>query len=278
MKTRVIRIVLAGLALSFSGCASLAEKTGQLLDGRAFAEKTLALYRNKGRGVEARIFRKKEGGEFIALSAAGAPALCFIGPAPEDGSLTLSSLYFLAGSFSGWNEFTMDLAGGGVFRTTETGAVLRVDFLEQLAIRDGKIRHQDSRLRGPEALSALSNRYERILAITDWMRSRQPAPAFFPSQEHFEAYWKPILLPEAVTRRKRPAAWKNAEGRWVRSGDIRWNAAYTEAVLPEELWELRNSGALLRDWEEAAAWIYCCYEWERIGAALQDEIELIKIK
>ncbi|MDR2078108.1 MAG: hypothetical protein LBP74_00115 [Treponema sp.] len=277
MKHFVIRMVLAGLAFSFTGCASLAEKAGQLLDGEAFAEKTLALYRNKERGVEARILQKEEG-EFIALSSAGVPALRFIGPVPEDGRLILNSLHFLAGSLAGWNEFTMDLAGGGAFRATETEAVLRVDFLEQLAVREGKIRHQDSRLKGQEALTVLSNRYERILAITGWMRSRQPAPAFFPSQERFEAYWKPILLPEALPRRKRPAAWKNAERRWARAGDIRWNAAYTEAILPEELWELRNSGALLRDWEEAVSWIYCCYEWERIGAALKDEIALIKMK
>jgi len=86
--------------------------------------------------------------------------------------------------------------------------------------------------------------------------------------DDFEKYWKPVLFPEMVSKRKRPAGWLQEGDVFLRSEDIRWNTGYTERVFSEELRPVRNSGTLLRDWEEALSWIYLEYEWESIKERL----------
>ncbi|MDR3168006.1 MAG: hypothetical protein LBT93_08680 [Treponema sp.] len=41
-------------------------------------------------------------------------------------------------------------------------------------------------------------------------------------------------------------------------------------------WEFRNSGALLRDWEEALLWIYFEYEREQFIESFQGELIFLK--
>ncbi|MDR2661466.1 MAG: hypothetical protein LBC31_00555, partial [Treponema sp.] len=105
----------------------------------------------------------------------------------------------------------------------------------------------------------------------------------FTDQDEFESYWKPILFPEIVKPKLQPPAWATTyagmdRGSWILGEDVKWNSVYTDAVFPEELRPIRNSGTLLRDWEEAAAWIYFEFEWERIVESLSENIELKKIK
>jgi hypothetical protein len=100
----------------------------------------------------------------------------------------------------------------------------------------------------------------------------------FANQRAFEKYWKPILFPELVSPKKRPAAYTAGEPRFVRGEDIRWNAAYTQAVFPETLRPLRDSGTLLRDWEEAAAWIYLTAEWDPLLQSVTKELFFATVK
>jgi hypothetical protein len=265
-----------------SGCSSLVNLGGRALDGSAFQEKTLARYRGpaiEGLGrVEVREVRDKTGAAAITISPGAIPALVFVGSPPEAGEFHLNSLRFLSSHITGWNEFTRELSGSGVFRVQGDRAALQLQGpVDPLDIRGGKIRQKDARLAGEQALQALRNREDRIAALIQWMRSQEPVPRFA-GQKAFERYWKPLLFPELVSRKKRPPAWNTAGAAWVRAEDIRWNTGYTESLFPEELRPVRNSGTLLRDWEEAAAWIYLEYEWDRIIALLGGEIQLIKIK
>jgi hypothetical protein len=255
---------------------------GRALDGSAFQEKTLARYRSpavEGLGkVEVREVREKTGGRSVTISPGVMPALVFIGSAPEAGEFRLNSLRFLSSHTTGWNEFTREISGNGVFRVEGDQAALRLNGpVDPLDISEGKIRLKDTRLMGEEALQALRNREERITALVQWMYSQDGVPVFA-NQRSFERYWKPILFPEQVSKKKRPRTWNEAGAVWARAEDIRWNIRYTEILFPKELQEVRNSGTLLRDWEEALSWIYLEYEWDRIIALLGEEIQLIKVK
>jgi hypothetical protein len=119
------------------------------------------------------------------------------------------------------------------------------------------------------------------MVVAKWMKEQQNLPGFA-DQAAFEAYWKPILFPEILKAKERPAAWTADQtldrGPWVLGEDVKWNRVYTEAIFPEELWLVRNSGTLLRDWEEAAGWIYLEFEWDHIIELLSGEIELTKIQ
>lgn len=295
------RLFPAILGIFFlSGCLSLAGKAGRALDGSAFEGKTLAIYRAEPEGgggkkkpeTELRLLRGKDGREYLEFIPGAFPYLRLRGSAPDgEGNFYLSSLRFLSGHVSGWNEFTLDLSGTGQFIPRDangnaTGNVpgdARGDARFQLhaspepvQISEGKIRRNSERISGEQALSALRNRYERILALTGWMREQ--GPPLFKDSGAFESYWKPLLLPELVSGRKRPPGWNTGNAQWVRAEDVRWNTQYTQALFPESLRVLRDSGALLRDWEEALPWIYFEYEREGFMESLQRGVNFSKIR
>jgi hypothetical protein len=284
-------ILLCG-GLLLGGCTSFAanaisravEKTGRVLDGTAFAEKTLSRYRaRKAEGaavnIEVREVVNKQGNVSLVILPEDFPAIRFRGSDPVgNGDFYLTDLEYLGGNVSGWNEFTLELSGAGTFAASEETAVLAFAAPpEPVQISSGKIRRGETRITGDEALTSLRNRYERILALTGWMRGREGVP-LFADQKAFEAYWRPLLLPETVSKKKRPPEWNREGARWAWAEDLRWNTAYTEYLFPEELKILRNSGALLRDWEEAFEWIYFEYSRGEIGEIFSGELSLKRIK
>jgi hypothetical protein len=94
----------------------------------------------------------------------------------------------------------------------------------------------------------------------------------------FEKYWKPVFFPELVSGRNKPANWRQDGDIFHRAESINWNTGYTERIFPEELWPVRNSGTLLRDWEEALLWIYLEYEWDNIIKLFSQPIIFQKIR
>lgn len=279
-----MRGILVLGSLLFCGCTGLVENGGRVLDGSAFAEKTLAVYQTLGGdlgGVEVkRLSAKKPEQETLSITLPDFPNLVFRGTLPaEDGGFELKSMRFIGGSVSGWNEFTLDLTGTGNFSFQGDLGTFQIERIEAGEISSGKIRLKGSRLIGDQALASLRNRRQRIDAVTGWMLTQKENPVF-ETQKDFEAYWKPRLLPEIVSPGKRPEAFAKAKenARWVRAEDVRWNRSYTEVLLPEDLWTIRNSGALLRDWEEAGTWIYVQYQWGHIAERISNRYTVIKIK
>jgi hypothetical protein len=267
-----------------TGCASLVEKGAQVLNGSAFREKTLGLYESETGGnswsgpLQVREVRTRDGGEFLALSIGAMPTLRIKGTVPDgSGNFYPAALDFLGSSLSGWNEFTMELSGGGNFTKNNSGASLVLHSLETLDISGGKIRRENNRITGDQALLLLRNRGERIQALTEWMKEQPDVPAFA-EPDDFKGYWKPVLFPELTRKKRRPAGWSEEGAVWVRGEDVRWNTVYTDQVFSEELRPVRNSGALLRDWEEVLDWIYFQYQWDRILSSLRQTHDLRKIK
>lgn len=291
-------VTLFSTALLLSSCLSLTEGAGRFLEGKL--NHAVRRYRGpgtlpKGRGYQ--VLERADGGGLDILIEAF-PCITLRASVPEaNGNFYLKSLDYLGGNASGWVEFSLILSGGGVFIAREGGlSSLRLKPpTEAVLISGGKIRRESVLLSGEDALRALNNRYERILALVEWMRGPQAAAlidatdtidgidtvidgidnaagagiaAGGESIGQFEARWKPLLLPELVPRKKRPRLY--GEGaRWVRAEEVRWNSAYTEKILPEELRSLRDSGTLKRDWEESREWIFLIYAWDHIFNTLE---------
>jgi len=285
--------LLSAIILFCSGCVSLMEKTGRLIDGSAFEQRRVALYQaGKKDGAPANIQVKivKNGKskpvkneQSVVIKLADYPMMEIRGTYPDnDSKFFLTSLVYLGGSVNGWNEYTLDLAGDGVLllkpeRPNET-AVLKInEEFETVQITSGRIHRYDTRITGAEALTGLRNRRERIKAVTEWMSAFEDAPAV-QSISGFEKHWKPILLPEAVSKKKRPSGWSVEGDIFIKTEDIRWNTSYTDRIFPEDIKPVRNSGTLLRDWEEALSWFYLEYEWDNIRKSISREINLKKIK
>jgi hypothetical protein len=254
------------------------ELAGKALDGSAFAEKKIAVY--KASDMELWQMRGKTGVRSLIIMLEKYPTMRLRASEPnEEGEFNLVSLDYLGGSAQGWNEFKLDIAGEGKLVYGDKTASISVhhDSVEQIQISFARIKRYDTRLSGNEALTLLRNRHERIKSITEWMNSRETPPPKMDADD-FEKRWKPILFPEIVPKRKRPKDWQQQNDQWNRAESVRWNKSYTERVFPEELREIRDSGTMLRDWEEALDWIYNEYEWSRLKEILGQETVLTRKK
>jgi hypothetical protein len=269
-------------AASQTACTGLVQKSGETLEGSAFIEKTTAVYRSggkKGESIELKKTIAKDGAESVDISSGAWPGLILRSVMDSGGNLELSEARFLSSHVQGWNEFTMNLLGSAAFekRGNDEWLLYFKGEPERIQIASGKIRLKSSYLTGTAALSSLRNRRERILAITGWMKQSLQEQISFENQKEFEAYWRPLLFPELVSAKKRPPEYPVENSQWRRADSVRWNQSYTEKFFPEQLWELRNSGALLRDWEEAHGWIFMEYSWSAIIGSFNDTT-LLKAK
>jgi len=281
-------ILLCGTVFLCGACVLVIEKTGQMLDGSAFAEKKIAVYRafsqkacekKKTAVAEVTEVQNKAGGHSLIITLADFPVMKLRGSMPDgQGNFYLTSLDYLGGNANGWNEYRMDMFGTGRFISDGQTAVLSVSRdIEGVQISTGRIHRFDTRITGNEALTGLRNRRERILSVAEWMNEREGAPSG-QSPDDFKKYWMPLLFPEMVSKKQRPINWQQEGDQWIRADDIRWNAGYTARNFPEPLREVRNSATLLRDWEEAPDWIHLEYEWKRIKETLANNITLQKVK
>jgi hypothetical protein len=262
-------------------CVFLMDKTGQALDGSAFEEKNIAVYRSAQKepaDMEIREVRNRAGIRSIIITLGEFPAVQIRGTAPDaGGNFYFLSLDYLGSNIHGWNEYRLDLSGAGSLTLNTAAAVLFVPGeFQAVQISSGRIHRYDTRITGDEALTGLRNRRERILALAEWM-GRQQGPRGLNGDE-FEKYWKPVFFPELVSKKKRPALWQQDNDQWIRAEGVRWNSGYTERVFPEILWAIRNSGTMLRDWEEALEWIRLEYEWGRLVELLSRETTLRRVK
>jgi len=277
IKTAVFLMLVS--SLYFCGCAAV-EGAGRFLDGSVFQEKRIALFKALEKNgsvtdMELAITRNKSNVTSIIITMAKFPMFKLRAvSAGEDGAFNLSSLEYLAGSTHGWIEYSLELIGEGMFNPHD--GIFEITEVETVQITKGRIHRYDTRITGNEALTALRNRRERVQAITAWMLSQQ-VPSFAAEKE-FSKYWEPRLFPEIVPARKRPLDWLQEGDERQKTEDIRWNHSYTQRLFPEELQIVRNSGTMLRDWEEALSWIYLEYEWNNIVELLSSKIKFSKIK
>ena len=275
------------LMVLLAGCTSLVQKGGEVLDGSAFAEKTIAVYRVAGTdektAVEVKGIIQKTGEEVLEISSGVWPGFALRGTMPEpDGSLDLREARFLSSHTHGWNEFTMELYGSAVFQnlSQNVGVLHITEEVERVDISSGRIRLKSGYITGTAAITLLRNRRERVTALVEWMNGQMPGGQethAFADIAEFAGHWKRRLFPELVPPKNRPGEYSVDNAEWRLEDSVRWNVAYTESLFPEWLWEYRNSGSMLRDWEEALPWIFMEYSWNAIIDSFNNAI-LQKVK
>jgi hypothetical protein len=281
---RLFSCILAAVAALCTGCVSLMEMTGRVLDGSAFEEKKIARYRaleKEGAAFDMELLHahNKAGQRLLVISQNKFPAVQIRGTEPNaEGDFYVRSVDYISGNTSGWNQYSLELSGSGTCVLSDSTARISLNSdIEKVQISRGKIRRFDTTLIDNEALTNLRNREERIESLAEWMKERENAPHGL-DRRSFQTYWKPILFPEICSKRQRPDGWQFDGDTFNRAEDIKWNTGYTERVFPEILRPVRDSGTLLRDWEEALEWIYLQYEWETLTAMFSREITLKRVK
>jgi hypothetical protein len=239
--------------------------------------KTTARYRGKTVEVREISFKNqnKQPEQGLLIIPDDFPFFQFRTTQPDrNGLFFFTSLYYVGGTYSGWNEWTQMLSGSGTFRISGNTAYLNIDgSIGTGSFTSAKILHNGDKRAGEEAIASVRARAERIVALAEWMGAFSGDPGHrqrFSNVEAFEEYWKPILFPELAPPDQRPSTYTETDAEWSRAESVRWNRTYTRSLFPEELRPVRDSGALMRDFEEAPAWLYCMYEWQSIEAALKE--------
>jgi len=282
IKNYLYFVLLSAVILLCCSCVFLMEKTGQILDGTAFTEETTALYRASAGNedpvvLEITAVKNKDNEQSLIITIDKYPMMKLRTSYPgENGIFLFDTLEYLAGSTHGWNEFTMQLLGSGRFVPGVRASFEITEEIEHIQITKARIHRYDTRIIGDDALFALRNRYERVTKLAQWMLSLNRPKG--QTINDFEKYWKPVLFPEIIFIWNKPDNWQRDGDIYLKAEDINWNTGYTERFFPEELRPVRNSGTLLRDWEEALSWIYLEYEWNNIVDLFSDTIYLTKIK
>jgi len=270
------------LLILICGCTGFVETAGQVLDGTAFLEKTVSHYRSyTGYGapydINIEIVENKNKEKSLLITLDQFPMIKLRGTFPEnDGMFHFSSLEYLSGSTHGFNEYTSELYGSGLLILREISTIEIIEHPFQVQITNSRIQRYDTRITGSDAVNAMRNRRDRITSLAHWMLTKTNITG--QSIKEFEDFWKPVLLPEMVINNKRPEGWRQTDDIFLAAQDISWNTGYTERVFPPELKPVRDSGTLLRDFEEALSLIYLEYEWENLINILSNKIILYKIK
>jgi len=192
---KVIKIfILVILTFLIFNCVSLAEKTGQALDGSASKFKTISVYSTSSKNnkqkpeIKISVVENKSNEKSIIITIEEFPMLKIYGSFPDEkGAFSPTELEFLAGSTHGWNEYSLELMGTGNLKLGDT-AVFKIEEIESVQVTKGRIQRYDTRLTGNEALSALRNRRERIISLTEWMASLSLAKG--QTVKEFEKYIK----------------------------------------------------------------------------------------
>jgi hypothetical protein len=257
MKRLVSISLICVLLLSCGSTTGLIERTGRLLDGSVFAFKTESEWGalNMESGLRLRNITQKDGTKEIVFKTPEIPCLSFYGTEPlADGAFSIKRVYFLAGNYGGWNEFELEAAGSGRLRQlgADNFSFTLLSDIARSSVIGGKIRRENTRLIRERALEELQNRHERVLFLSDWMKTaaaENGAPTFA-NQDEFEAWWAERLFPKQ---------------------------AADALPFPDEINTMRENGSLGADWGEASAWIYTYYNWEQLNAILKKELVLSRV-
>ncbi|GMO27787.1 MAG: hypothetical protein Ta2F_03380 [Termitinemataceae bacterium] len=280
IKLQIIFILSSLILIDCKSVTRFVEAGGSALESAAKQTRKTGNV-NFDNGIRIKQIMQKGKG-FLEIKFDSMPYITLYATEPNSrGRFELLQMKYLSGSYSGWNEFFMDISGVGFVKDTQAlqqkmkrkkketfssdkFAIDGVPF--RGIITNAAIKRSSTKIHGDRAVDRMKSRDLRIEAVVEWMHEQKDTPEFL-NLERFENYWKPILLPELIKKRKRTALYNEVNSNsqktdYKRSEEIKWNHAYTEKIFPQDLYELRDSGALLRDWEESIALFYVYYNWE----------------
>jgi hypothetical protein len=134
---------------------------------------------------------KRKGPEALLFTTPKFPTLRVYGSVPAaDGSFVCTRATFLATNVDGWNDVEFSVTGSGVWKTSTRFATLQLNAAPELKdVIGGRVKLNDTRLSGADAIDALRGRFERIRRGKPVKRDREEAPAWL----ELNAAWNGIF-------------------------------------------------------------------------------------
>ncbi|GMO22674.1 MAG: hypothetical protein Ta2B_01750 [Termitinemataceae bacterium] len=264
----VICLCVLSICISCKTISNIVESGGTFLDTSSKSIASIEKMKLENSGGEIRRLIQKNKA-YLEIKLDVLPYITLYGNEPDSaGHFEFTELKYLGGNPSGWNEFYMNISGTA---TLKNGTLIIATAPVFGTITKAAIRRNSSRLYSTRAVDEMKKRELRVSAITQWMKTQKGVNQEFTNIEDFQNYWMPILLPENTKAKNRPALFtqiqsSTAKDQYALAEEIKWNTLYTKTIFldDEELISLRDSGSLLRDWEEASPWFYFYYRWDKL--------------
>jgi len=203
---------------------------------------------------------------------------------------------------NGWTEAVYEANGKIIFTKKENSYISKVvDDLEIFEIKYGGIRYIDNFYINNDGANKVKDRIERSKQLVNFLKERKfdkfyGSPSrqtkygksfknatqiyLFPESKGFNGLEKKNLLPEIYY--KNSVSLQDATGdKTVKKSKYQfaqgylWNKDYTARVFPANLHELRNTGSLWRDYEEAIQIIFTLYNLDYYYKELLNNSEFV---
>lgn len=245
MNTRIFPpVTLLITLLCLSGCSTVPKQQAWISEPGVLDQ-----------GLTIEIGPSKEGTTVFRIFGASVEGATFSGVAhlSQNGwLLSLSEMHWFSNWSGGWTEAQFASTGELLLRPNGQMWDLSVATLPRLGDPvSAAIRYYDSYLTGERGVEEFARRWDRIRAVVALLKQKLPERSFectstTPQSPSFQAAVGKFLFPELFGYPIPPSPGY----RTIRSESISWNVDFTEANFPENLREIRNSGTMLRDFEE----------------------------
>lgn len=295
MKNIFLKIIVFFLFFSISiGCTTLKAKYD--------SEITYKIFRDSKKPESViKIKIDKKGDKIGELSSQLISPAVIIGEIIEDqtGDITfiINSMKYLSNWANGWTQGESEASGIIIFNKidSEYKIIIKEDF-EIWEVKKGEIRYNDNYYRKESGLKKVSNRMKRISGAIEFLKNQDLVefPEFFGHVRFNSTYGislkktiQPFLFPETIgfDKLKRenqlPVNYqipiKQKDDLAIGAGFV-WRKSYTDAFFPDYLRELRNTGALWRDFEESIHLFYMLYNIDYYFKSVLQNASFIKVK
>ncbi len=254
---------LVAFASAFLGACAGLPREGWAVDGKALPKgAAIGLSLAEGDVTEA-VLTSPYLGEGVEVRGEVVPPL-----SSSSYLIELTELRYFGNWRKGWTEATFALTGSLRLRIEDGQWRCALEEAPVVgSATSAKLRYADDFLYGDRALEAVRHRTERINAAVAVLRGN--GATWFDMAEKPEGLFKrerglslteavgPVLFPEVYGYPS--GTWK--EGPWLKGDGRKWDTGYTKSRFPEHLREVRDSGTLYRDWEEALPLWYLAVQW-----------------
>lgn len=251
MKTRFFTICTGLAALLLASCATFPIQS---------------TYESVSVGREAvlriDIGRELHGFRAVRISGGSIPGAVLTGEAaarsPDDWEVTLIGLDWFNNWKNGWTDASFVIDGNfDLLRSGSLWSIRTTNALEIVAPSSATIHYYEDYINGKEALEQFNRRWNRIEAYATFLHSRFD-DAWYGDRRRVRSF----LFPELYGY-ERPPAPHHAS---VTAKSIAWNTDYTAQEFPENLRLLRDSGTMLRDFEESPGLWDLAFHWSELWA------------
>jgi hypothetical protein len=191
-------------------------------------------------------------------------------------TFTAETIDWFNNSSAGWME--AEIAVSGTFEVSPAPAgkkpvavtVRPAAPIEIVSVASARVRYRDTIVYGPEAISLVERRLDRVVPTIRWLAEKTEGRDFPESRAKkrkdragsFEFVAGGFLFPEIYGYPAGTYAGKPPKEQLKKGEGLLWNSAWTAVNIPEWLREVRDSGTSFRDWEESLDLFYFLYKLE----------------